>query len=465
MESDVRIARASRRRPLWRWVAAVVVALVVSGLVLTPVSLGDHHVLDRDGDGLPNEAETAGWSTEHFGVLVTDPNNPDSDGDGLFDGEEAGALATGHPSGNVYIGISNPGLSDTDGDRVGDAEEYFLDMNAISRDTDADGLTDDLEVDFESDPTRANPDGDSFDDKEEYERGSDPLAYDLDRGEAIAAFIGGATFGDSEWSARNLGRMRDEQLQSPEYLAGQFASGVAGVGDLRDLVADVRNLDFVGAVESVVALVPAAGDTVKAVAKLVKFANRGDRAELAAYDFAERLPWSKSTKKKVLDQVFGRRTIKLPHKLVGGPNDNVVYVGRSASGSIAYCGITNNFDLRQAQHNGRGFTIARIPGAARLERGEARAIEEACITRVGLKAVGGGRENKIHSIDPAHDYYGEGLAWGTHWWMSNAQEQWVTLDGQPEVNPRRQRPRPPAWNGLGWSGLRTCVCAAKKSHL
>ena len=70
MESDVRIARASRRRPLWRWVAVVVVALVVSGLVLTPVSLGDHRVLDRDGDGLSNEAETAGWSTEQFGVLA-----------------------------------------------------------------------------------------------------------------------------------------------------------------------------------------------------------------------------------------------------------------------------------------------------------------------------------------------------------------------------------------------------------
>jgi hypothetical protein len=63
---------------------------------------------DRDKDGLFDVHELA---------IGTDPNNPDSDGDGLLDGEE------------VNTHLTNPLSADTDADGVGDYEEA---MNACS---------------------------------------------------------------------------------------------------------------------------------------------------------------------------------------------------------------------------------------------------------------------------------------------------------------------------------------------
>jgi hypothetical protein len=57
---------------------------------------------DIDGDGLTNAQEN---------VLGTDPQNPDTDGDGLMDGEEV----------NTYT--TNPLLADTDGDGLSDGDE------------------------------------------------------------------------------------------------------------------------------------------------------------------------------------------------------------------------------------------------------------------------------------------------------------------------------------------------------
>jgi hypothetical protein len=45
-------------------------------------------VLDQDGDGLPNSLESAGWRNAAGGPFTTNPLDPDSDDDGLTDGEE-----------------------------------------------------------------------------------------------------------------------------------------------------------------------------------------------------------------------------------------------------------------------------------------------------------------------------------------------------------------------------------------
>lgn len=45
---------------------------------------------DSDGDGLPNLVETTGMRDQYGEIWTTDPNNPDSDGDGISDGEEMG---------------------------------------------------------------------------------------------------------------------------------------------------------------------------------------------------------------------------------------------------------------------------------------------------------------------------------------------------------------------------------------
>ena len=95
--------------------------------------------LDGDGDGATN--------LEEFENL-TDPNNPDTDADGLLDGDE------------ISLYGSDPLLSDTDGDGIDDGDEINQ---------------------FGTDPTLADSDGDSVGDGSEInEHGTDPLLSDTD---------------------------------------------------------------------------------------------------------------------------------------------------------------------------------------------------------------------------------------------------------------------------------------------
>lgn len=102
---------------------------------------------DADRDGLPDSLETP-WTTN--------PNNPDTDGDGLIDGEEVrrcldrkiglvgGQLAGANAR---WSGCANPRLADTDGDGLTDNQEaVFLGTGPNDKDSDGDGLRDAIEV-------------------------------------------------------------------------------------------------------------------------------------------------------------------------------------------------------------------------------------------------------------------------------------------------------------------------------
>lgn len=82
---------------------------------------------DDDGDGLTNARELE---------LGTDLNNPDTDGDGLSDGEE------------VMVWGTNPTLRDTDGDTLSDGQEANdLGTSPTNVDTDGDGMNDNVDPD------------------------------------------------------------------------------------------------------------------------------------------------------------------------------------------------------------------------------------------------------------------------------------------------------------------------------
>ena len=105
--------------------------------------------------------------------MGTDPNNPDSDGDGLTDGDEV----------NLYH--TNPLKADSDGDGLKDGDEvkrYKTDPNKA--DTDGDGLKDGEEVlKYTTDPLKADTDGDGLKDGEEVnQHKTDPLKADTDGG-------------------------------------------------------------------------------------------------------------------------------------------------------------------------------------------------------------------------------------------------------------------------------------------
>jgi hypothetical protein len=124
---------------------------------------------DPDGDSLSNRAELG------FG---TNPCNPDSDGDGLSDGEELNRLVGGQSA------PTDPLSEDTDGDGLLDSAETGTGVvngtdntgtDPLVSDTDADGLGDLQEVQLGTDPFNVDTDGDGAEDGAEVALQTDPL--------------------------------------------------------------------------------------------------------------------------------------------------------------------------------------------------------------------------------------------------------------------------------------------------
>lgn len=104
--------------------------------------------IDSDNDGLLDTKEAE---------LGTNPNNPDTDGDGLKDGAEVNTHQT------------NPKKADTDGDGLSDGDEINTHQTDPKKaDTDSDGLNDGVEVNtHQTDPKKADSDGDGLSDGDE----------------------------------------------------------------------------------------------------------------------------------------------------------------------------------------------------------------------------------------------------------------------------------------------------------
>ncbi|MEM7384681.1 MAG: LamG-like jellyroll fold domain-containing protein [Verrucomicrobiota bacterium] len=109
---------------------------------------------DPDADGLTN--------AEEF-TASADPNQKDTDDDGLGDGAEVNTHGT------------SPALVDTDGDGLGDGDEIAAGTNPQEVDTDGDGLNDGDEVAEQTDPVNPDTDGDGVNDGAELALGGDPL--------------------------------------------------------------------------------------------------------------------------------------------------------------------------------------------------------------------------------------------------------------------------------------------------
>jgi outer membrane protein OmpA-like peptidoglycan-associated protein len=143
---------------------------------------------DTDGDGLKDGEEVHTYHTnplkkdtdddgltdkEEIVTYKTDPLNPDTDGDGLKDGEE------------VLKYHTDPLKKDTDGDGLSDGDEvlkYHTDPLLV--DTDGDGLSDGDEVlKYHTDPLKKDTDGDGLSDGDEVLKyHTDPLLFDTDKG-------------------------------------------------------------------------------------------------------------------------------------------------------------------------------------------------------------------------------------------------------------------------------------------
>ena len=114
------------------------------------------------------------------------PFNPDTDGDGLKDGEElfdfhteANEVDSDHDNLTDYEEVkiyhTIPSNPDTDGDGISDGEEIKNGTDPRSGDKDRDGLLDKLEIKIGTDPENPDSDGDNMTDGYEWKRGFSPL--------------------------------------------------------------------------------------------------------------------------------------------------------------------------------------------------------------------------------------------------------------------------------------------------
>jgi hypothetical protein len=115
---------------------------------------------DSDGDGLTDKQELE---------IGTDPNNPDTDSDGLSDGEE------------VLRRNTDPLNPDTDGDGLTDGAEVLNhNTDPLNPDTDGDKLVDGDEINIGTDPLNPDTDSDGLIDGDESLPCPDPLNPDSD---------------------------------------------------------------------------------------------------------------------------------------------------------------------------------------------------------------------------------------------------------------------------------------------
>lgn len=244
---------------------------------------------DEDGDGIPDVVEQYGIRPN--GELIgTDPNNPDTDEDGVPDGEEIlfsqsefeakqnnyyfsqGTLLITDPlcydsdgdgldDGTEYAIGSDPLDGDSDDDLVDDDEEYILGYDPNSPDTDKDTLSDGEEMALGYDPSESNADGDDYDDAEELRTGKDPYVYEYEK--TAYDHLGAVAYGVI------MGDFAEEELIDTEVLIAQIGgSFVPVIADARDALANAIQGNWAMAGLSIVGLAPVVGDAIKAVGNL-----------------------------------------------------------------------------------------------------------------------------------------------------------------------------------------------------
>ena len=155
--------------------------VISTGLTFT----GESGSSDRDNDGLTKDEEDE---------LGTNSKNPDSDGDGIKDGDEVNKYKTNPLLADtdldglsdyqeIYTYHTNPNWADTDNDGLSDGDEIRkYKTDPLKSDTDGDGLSDGDEVlKYRTDPNNPDTDGDGLNDYDEVFRyKTNPLSKDSD---------------------------------------------------------------------------------------------------------------------------------------------------------------------------------------------------------------------------------------------------------------------------------------------
>lgn len=263
---------------------------------------------DTDQDGLTDCQEIQGIHALNYNenyprldssLIFTKHDNPDTDGDGVFDGMEIGSIteSIGFNGKKFFTAtiVSNPEKTDTDGDGISDADELYLDTDALNKDSDSDGLSDSDEIlKYGSDPLLFNTDGDNFSDYFEANHANEndptgfvkynPTLYNFNDAEFKAEFLKGMIYGDLDENANFVAN------PSVPQLLGNIASGVLVYGDARNLVTNLAEKNFFSASLDLLGLVPLVGDSAKITTKVSEFSVKNPSKVVQLTQYAGALP-------------------------------------------------------------------------------------------------------------------------------------------------------------------------------
>lgn len=145
--------------------------------------------IDSDGDGWgwdgSESCKVSGKQVHNVTpalqiALGANPNQKDTDGDGLTDDYE---ILYGYPNTKPDdFDTNDNGINDadedTDGDQLSNIEEQVAGTSPLSNDSDDDGVSDGVEISIGSDPLNADTDGDGILDGRERELGLNPSVHD-----------------------------------------------------------------------------------------------------------------------------------------------------------------------------------------------------------------------------------------------------------------------------------------------
>lgn len=237
--------------------------------------------VDSDGDGLPDNVETAGVVTTMFKAgpnrpsrFTSDPHKVDTDSDGVPDGLEMGTAATLSQLGLTasstrlgYFAVSNPRSSDSDNDDVSDMDELDMGMNALNPDPDGDLVNDGEELTWGTEDISRDSDGDGWGDWFEIDsidNGFDPTVFTAQVSETQWLQDWAQGFICGEYCFQD----------SIGWLIGELMSGYAVFGDIRDITSYANQGDIVSVAWTGVGLLPVLGDLSTSTRQIVRFVTR-----------------------------------------------------------------------------------------------------------------------------------------------------------------------------------------------
>jgi hypothetical protein len=229
---------------------------------------------DSDYDGLTDQQERAGFRTQFGSRVYTDPFKLDTDGDGIPDGDEV------LPGASSAAILADPARVDTDGDGLDDFMElrhFESALKPFDPDSDDDGLSDGQEVNvYGTDPFARDSDGDGLGDGDEIGQGLDPLLNvpRIDPLVVAREFAIGALCGEF--------CIDDPAHANIPFFSGFLISGLISViptpvtivigliADLRDFFASLVKGDWGSLAINTVALIPDIGDAADVLGTVTK---------------------------------------------------------------------------------------------------------------------------------------------------------------------------------------------------